>query len=410
MEQDAVDPGIDVITGAVVGDVAQMCQDQANDSEKNDTSENNEKVRKTVNGDVAAHPTSPREKSTWIVKILDERNQPAQKPAKNHISRVRSIFGAVSSRSARSGASARNRMTTSATSTCVDDANEQQQERRRISAEIALHTNAQFRHDNIASAASSTLHSEGRGFLVFRDQGYVDLFDFMRNNRFFKGNHRVVDVRNVCGAIVRALAFLHRNFQLVHNDVKPENILIHPSSKHCLLADFGGATPRGARDSYELVTATKYFAAPERVRRGDFDETADSWSIGMVCCELLHVNRLTCDERDGNGSTDGKTDSAESSEQKTIPFVNPFEKAYTGERWHRMMLQNFVEPLTDAIWNTFLRPPPPSSPTFPVPHSHPSNININNEPEQNEHWERGFLQKTLRIRREHRVSAQNLDL
>lgn len=91
---------------------------------------------------------------------------------------------------------------------------------------------------------------------------------------------------HVLNQIMSALAYFHTRLGFVHNDVKPENILIDPSTMHCWLTDFGGTLPP-SDCGYDRRTATKNFASPERVVGAPFDFKSDTWGVGMISLELF---------------------------------------------------------------------------------------------------------------------------
>lgn len=98
----------------------------------------------------------------------------------------------------------------------------------------------------------------------------------------------IVHAGHVLAQIVDALRFLHERFALVHNDVKPENVLYDPATRQCWLADFGGTSaPCNERDGYDNRTATPWFASPERRACLPFDCRSDSWAIGVTAIEVV---------------------------------------------------------------------------------------------------------------------------
>jgi len=138
---------------------------------------------------------------------------------------------------------------------------------------------------------------DGRACMLF-DRKPLDLYELMRRRKW-----RAFAVRKA-GHIVRqicnALHCLHRCFDLVHNDVKPENILIDPDTLHCWLADFGATCAPQPTDDYDNSVATEYFVAPERMFCKPFDERCDAWSLGVLASELLHGKPTLCSLYDSN--------------------------------------------------------------------------------------------------------------
>jgi len=86
--------------------------------------------------------------------------------------------------------------------------------------------------------------------------------------------------------VAQALRHAHR-MGVLHNDVKPGNLLIDASGK-VFVTDFGLAEPLNPDSSEvdESVNGTLRYMAPERFE-GVFDETSDVYSLGITLFELV---------------------------------------------------------------------------------------------------------------------------
>lgn len=82
----------------------------------------------------------------------------------------------------------------------------------------------------------------------------------------------------------RALGFIHSR-QLVHADIKPENLRLTPEGTVKLM-DFGLMQPLGRRSTGQL-TGTVAYMPPEIPQCGLFTEASDLYSLGVVLYELL---------------------------------------------------------------------------------------------------------------------------
>lgn len=110
---------------------------------------------------------------------------------------------------------------------------------------------------------------------------YVDgatLSDFLKTSPSNKEKKRIL------GELLDALAFVHSH-QVVHNDLKLENILITRNGHNVKLIDFGYADSDSNRD--KATGGTKAFASPELSRQETTDVTSDIYSLGFIIKALF---------------------------------------------------------------------------------------------------------------------------
>lgn len=104
-------------------------------------------------------------------------------------------------------------------------------------------------------------------------------------------------VRSFLRQLARALKFLrHRN--LIHRDIKPQNLLLNPASPEVLsrghpigvpilkVADFGFARSLPTSMMAETLCGSPLYMAPEILRYEKYDAKADLWSVGAVLFEM----------------------------------------------------------------------------------------------------------------------------
>ena len=87
--------------------------------------------------------------------------------------------------------------------------------------------------------------------------------------------------------ILDGLAYAHDN-DIVHRDIKPDNIMIEGHSKRPLITDFGVArVSRTTAKSDRLLLGTPLYMAPEQILSGGIDGRADQYSAGVMMLEML---------------------------------------------------------------------------------------------------------------------------
>eukprot|EP01094_Clydonella_sp_ATCC50884_P011836 TRINITY_DN2167_c0_g1_i3.p1 TRINITY_DN2167_c0_g1~~TRINITY_DN2167_c0_g1_i3.p1 ORF type:complete len:807 (+),score=310.83 TRINITY_DN2167_c0_g1_i3:153-2573(+) len=92
-------------------------------------------------------------------------------------------------------------------------------------------------------------------------------------------------VQVISKQIVRGLAYLHAR-GVVHRDVKLDNVLIGEDAVQ--LADLGVAGVCSTTDERSnSIAGTTYWLAPEMALGGEYDWSADIWSLGITVIELF---------------------------------------------------------------------------------------------------------------------------
>ncbi|ESK91728.1 other ulk ulk protein kinase [Moniliophthora roreri MCA 2997] len=104
-------------------------------------------------------------------------------------------------------------------------------------------------------------------------------------------------VRSFLRQLARALKFL-RNRDLIHRDIKPQNLLLSPASPEELarghplgvpilkVADFGFARSLPNAMMAETLCGSPLYMAPEILGYKKYDAKADLWSVGAVLYEM----------------------------------------------------------------------------------------------------------------------------
>ncbi|MGL5060995.1 MAG: protein kinase domain-containing protein, partial [Microcoleus sp.] len=133
-----------------------------------------------------------------------------------------------------------------------------------------------------------SLESAGNSYaLVMEDCGSVSLRDYTRDRRL-----AIAEVLEIAVQVAQILHELHQN-RVIHKDIKPANILIHPETKQVKLIDFSIASllPKETQEikNPNVIEGTLAYLAPEqtgRMNRG-IDYRSDYYALGVTLFELL---------------------------------------------------------------------------------------------------------------------------
>ena len=111
----------------------------------------------------------------------------------------------------------------------------------------------------------------------------INLYEFLRKNKFRGGSLRVL--RELMVQLLNALDVL-REANVIHCDIKPENILLKSlSSTEVKLVDFGSACFQN-RTVYQYIQS-RFYRSPEVLLGTPYGMPIDMWSLGCVAAEMF---------------------------------------------------------------------------------------------------------------------------
>ena len=117
---------------------------------------------------------------------------------------------------------------------------------------------------------------------------YNSLFDILVERGF--NGFRSYDIHQFLGNVLEGVRSLHR-IQLVHTDIKPQNILlVSKKDFNVKVADFGTSFALGTDIVYPIQTLN--YRAPETILHLPLDEKIDMWSCGCLAMELFNGSPL----------------------------------------------------------------------------------------------------------------------
>ena len=115
------------------------------------------------------------------------------------------------------------------------------------------------------------------------------------NDFFSKNNISKKETFRILGELCDALTYIH-NKQIVHRDIKPNNILITRDGHHVKLIDFGLAD----KDDFDILkepAGTAAFASPEQQKRNKIDNRSDIYALGKIIQDISYqsfkIKRIT---------------------------------------------------------------------------------------------------------------------
>ncbi|WP_437965928.1 AAA family ATPase [Sorangium sp. So ce260] len=152
-----------------------------------------------------------------------------------------------------------------------------------------------LRHEyEVARALDTTAIVTPYGLEMLGDQPALVLEDFggVSLDRLQKGPMPLERFFPLAIRVVEALAGLHRH-DVVHKDIKPQNVLLNPATGEVKITDLGIASriPRERQhlEHAGLIEGTLAYMAPEQTGRMNrwIDERTDLYSLGVVFYEML---------------------------------------------------------------------------------------------------------------------------
>uniref|UniRef100_A0ABM0GQE0 Cyclin-dependent kinase-like 2-like n=1 Tax=Saccoglossus kowalevskii TaxID=10224 RepID=A0ABM0GQE0_SACKO len=140
----------------------------------------------------------------------------------------------------------------------------------------------QLRHENLVNLIE-VFRRKKRLYLVFE---FVDHTVLDELERYPSGLDEHM-CRKVLWQVLKGIEFCH-NHNIIHRDVKPENILVSKSGV-VKLCDFGFARTLASQgEAYTDYVATRWYRAPELLV-GDtkYGRAVDIWAVGCLLAEML---------------------------------------------------------------------------------------------------------------------------
>lgn len=172
-----------------------------------------------------------------------------------------------------------------------------------------------IKHENIVEAKN--IYILGDEINIEQERGECTLHDFINKN---DRDSRLKHLDYIIFQLVSVLYFLHKS-DLIHGDLKPNNILISSKNLKIKLIDFGGICSFRLNNNHKTI-CTPSFCPPEgwkQLNINCLNTKFDIWSLGMVIYFYITRTYLLDFEED-----------------KTIYYVNEFKWSFDKNYHHNI--------------------------------------------------------------------------
>jgi serine/threonine protein kinase len=115
------------------------------------------------------------------------------------------------------------------------------------------------------------------------------LTDFINERKASKNNNFDFEVIAIFHQILSGVQYLHDK-NIIHSDLKPDNILFGLDTKTVKITDFGLAKffdETSNDESFSPFKGTPVYSAPEKVQGNNYDKKSDMYSLGIIFLELV---------------------------------------------------------------------------------------------------------------------------
>ena len=140
---------------------------------------------------------------------------------------------------------------------------------------------AQLDHPNIAKIYD---------LLTGHQHNYL-VMEYIEGSSILNHSFNLEQILQISLQVLNGLVWIHEH-DLLHLDIKPQNLLWDPYSDQCKITDFGTAATKEAPTGKNDVVGTPKFMAPEQREGRETDVRTDIYSFGKVICYLIEQNKI----------------------------------------------------------------------------------------------------------------------
>lgn len=138
-------------------------------------------------------------------------------------------------------------------------------------------------HPNIISVID-IMKMENSYSIIYEYFDGIDLYDYFTKEGLFDDVKRYLlneDVVLILKQIIRGLKYLHSH-NIIHCDLKLENLLIDKKTKQIKIIDFDLSTVTNSEYIAEHIYGTPRYIAPESYDLHIYSKKSDIWSLGII--------------------------------------------------------------------------------------------------------------------------------
>ena len=148
---------------------------------------------------------------------------------------------------------------------------------------------AMLHHPNVIEYFENFLQDKAM-MIVMEYAAGGTLYDYLETRRR-EGKHlEEEEIAHLFAQIVLAMYYVHQN-QILHRDLKSENIFLTRSLDHVKIGDFGISKILSSKSKALTVVGTPCYISPELCEGKPYNTKSDVWALGCILYELCSLKR-----------------------------------------------------------------------------------------------------------------------